>query len=122
MKLSKITAAVAALTVSGAASAFGPGTVHDVNMFISGASAQDKAIGALVTSMCDTALSPIDHYASTNTKHYNAWSCTMTSTTVPGLGVASARVRMAKRAAGGCGMGVDPVMNSKLIDTSDINA
>jgi len=116
MKLTKISAAVAAMAISGTASAFGPATVHDLELYISGASAQDKAISALITTMCSDIP---DHY--TAGKNWNAWSCTLNSAAV-GTTLVNPKVLIQKRSAGGSGMGVAPVMNATAIDSMAISA
>lgn len=121
MKISKITAAVAALVVSGTASAFAPGTQHQVNMFISGASAQDNAIAALITSMC-LANTAVDVYKDTGGTGYTAWSCQLDSASVsPAVfSVNNPSALIQKRSAGGSGMGVGPVADGALIDSMPI--
>ncbi len=118
MKLNKIAAGIAAASAlaAGQAMAFGPTTTPDMDVWVSGASAEDKALGQLFTDLCTDAL---DTYYDTDTAtlgaHYRAFFCTVDATTVPGLS-APTKVLFHKRSAGGSGYGVAPVADATAID------
>jgi len=134
MKHTKIAVAVAAMTFAGSASAFAPGTAHSLNLYLSGASAQDKSIAALVEGLCttDATGAPIfDKFVNSGKTKYTAWSCTLDhlkvgAATVNGATsagmLADRTVLIQKRSKGGSGIGVDPVANSKLVDFMPITA
>ncbi len=123
MKLKQIATAVSAVLLSSSAFALAPTTVldpaYDVEMFISGASAQDKSIKALVTSLCLTGTLDIfkdNANPSKPGKGYTSYFCEMDGTTVTGLTDPATqparKVLVHKRSKGGSAMGVSPVIAS----------
>jgi len=118
VKLTKITAAVAALAVSGTASAYVPGDPVDIDMFVTGASAQDKSIAALFTDIC---VGTIDHM--TAGKNWNAWSCQLDTARVPlSSGLTNPRILVQKRSAGGSGIGVAPLIDNVAVESMAVTA
>jgi len=126
MKLNHITAALAAGTVlaSGAAQALPPTDVPDIEIFASGATAQDKNIGQLFGELCVTG--SLDTYKDTSNPSnpgsaHTAYFCTLDSSKVTGLSASNPKVLFHKRAAGGSAQGVNPVVDEQEIDAMVIN-
>ncbi|MBS1212593.1 MAG: hypothetical protein H6R26_1210, partial [Proteobacteria bacterium] len=126
MKLNQITAAIAAGTalLSGAAQAHAPNVAPDIEIFASGASAQDKNVEQLFSELCVSGT--LDVYKD-NAKpaspgaSYSALFCTIDSTKVTGLSAANPKVLFHKRSAGGSAQGVNPVLDEQAIDAMAIN-
>ncbi len=121
MKIKQIAAAVSAVLLSSSVFALPPSTIPDVELFISGASAQDKSIKALVTSLCvpdpTTGASTLDTFQDASAKPgkaYTSYFCKMDNTTVPGLitnpNVPTKNVLVHKRSKGGSAQGVSPII------------
>ena len=121
MKLKLLAASIVA-ACAGNASAFAPGTVHDLELFIAGASAQDKALRSVVTSLCDD---QVDNFTDDASKpegsNYAAYSCTMSGGKVPGLS-APLKVLVHKRSRGGSAFGAAPVEAKDTIQRMNIGA
>lgn len=120
--LNKIAAAVAGLTLAGQAAALTPADSVDIEIFISGASAQDNNIEALASDLC--VANTLDVYYDTANPAkpgaaYRAFFCEVNAAEVPGLG-ANANMLIYKRSAGGSGQGVMPVVNGDLMDRMTI--
>lgn len=123
MKLNKLTMACAAALISGQALAHAPTEVPDETLYISGASAQDKALKALVTNLCvsgtlDT-FKDIANPAKKG-KAYTSYFCTIDASLVPGMS-ANKKVLINKRSAGGSGKGVQVVADGVAIEAMNIN-
>jgi len=106
MKLKKIIMACTAALVSSQAFALAPTVVPDETLFISGASAQDKALAALVGDLCISGTL--------------AYFCTIDSSQVSGMS-ADKNVLINKRSAGGSGKGVQVVADAIEIEAMNIN-
>lgn len=126
MKKSVLSAAITAVSLLGfsqASFAWGPTTTPDLEIFMSGASAQDKAIAALFNNLCDAGTLDIfkdNNKAGSEGKDHTAYFCTLSSTNVPGLSVngapvSSAKVLFHKRSAGGSAQGVNPLIDGVAI-------
>lgn len=131
MKIKLLAAAVAAVSMAGFAQnsfALANSVTPDVEVFISGASAQDKGIDKLVADLCDANTLTVykDNGGSTTDaskwgKKHTAWFCTMNDQTVPGLSVASMNVLIHKRSDGGSAQGVSPLLANTAIAHMSIN-
>jgi len=115
MKLKALTAALfAAGTLANSAFALSPTDTINLHIYISGASAQDKALQTMATKLCDTSGSnSLDIYSDSGVSKpegssYSAIACTMTAAKVPGLS-GNLNVMIHKRSAGGSAWGVGPV-------------
>jgi hypothetical protein len=117
--LKKLVIAVSAALVSTSALAIAPSaTAPDIEIFMSGATAQDNGIQELFTNLCaDT----VDSYAQ-GSSHY-AYYCTVDVTKVTGglpawtaahPGV-NPKVLLHKRSAGGSAMGVNPLTENTKV-------
>lgn len=124
MKIKLLSAAIAVASLAGfsqSASAYGPATTPDLSIYLSGASAQDKAVDSLVKDICASNLHTYKDdggFPADSTKWgkaYQAWFCDVTKAKVPSLSVATLKVAIFKRAAGGSAMGVSPLLD----DTSN---
>ena len=119
MKLKHLSIACAAALISGQAFAHAPGTVADETLWISGASAQDKALAALVDNLC--VAGTLDTFKDGGTgKAYTSYFCTINSSLVPGMS-ADKKVLINKRSAGGSGKGVQVVADAVPIEAMNIN-
>ena len=126
MKLNHFTAALAAGTalISGAVQALPPTDVPDIEIFASGATAQDKNVEQLFSELCVSGT--LDVYkdnskpASPGSAH-SALFCTLDSSKVTGLSASNPKVLFHKRSAGGSAQGVNPVLDEQEIDAMLIN-
>ena len=124
MKRLQISSVIAAALIAGSASAHGPSVTPDIEVFMSGASAQDKAIKALITTMC--VAGTLDTYKDIANpakpgKAHTAYLCTLDNAQVPGLSVTNPTALIHKRSAGGSAQGVNPVLYEVAIDAMAIN-
>ena len=121
MKLKKLSLACAATLMSGQALALTPAVTPDLNIYISGASAQDKALAALVGNLC--VAGTLDTFkalsATSDGKAYTSYFCTIDSTQVDGMSV-DQDVLINKRSAGGSGKGVQVVADAVPIEAMNI--
>lgn len=118
MKFNKITlgVAIAGLMTAGAAFAHGPAVTPDIELWMSGASAEDGMIGTLFNELCVSGT--LDTYLSQETKpgsSHRAFFCTLDNAKVPGLALSNPKVLLHKRSAGGSGFGVAPVADGTPI-------
>ncbi len=130
MKIKQIATAVSAVLLSGSAFALSPTTVPDIEIFMSGATAQDKGIAALFESICVTdatgALVDLDIYKDDSAKPgkaHTAYFCTVDNSKVVG-GFADGlnkKVLFHKRSKGGSAQGVNPVIDEVAINAMNIN-
>lgn len=122
MKMKLLSAAITAASLVGfsqSASAYGPATTPDLSIYLSGASAQDKAVDSLVKDICASNLHTFKDDGGFHAvadkgkwgKAYQAWFCDVTKAKVPTLSVNSLKVAIYKRAAGGSAMGVSPLLD-----------
>jgi len=123
MNMKRISVAVAAAVLSAGAFAHGPSVTPDSEIWISGASAQDKALAALFTDLCDAGT--LDEFKdnanpSKPGKAHSAYFCTLSPANVPGLSAAQ-KVLLHKRSAGGSGQGVQPVADGVAIEAMAID-
>ncbi len=120
MNMKKLSLAVSAALVSGTAFAHAPTVTPDIEIFMSGASAQDKGIAALFNDLC--VAGTLDTYLDGGTgKAHSAYFCTIDNAKVPGLALTNPKVLLHKRSAGGSGQGVNPVIEETPIDAMSIN-
>jgi hypothetical protein len=121
MKLKKLTLACAATMISSQAFALTPAVTPDLNIYISGASAQDKALAALVGNLCHAGTLDTfkDLSATSDGKAYTSYFCTIDSTQVDGMSV-DQDVLINKRSAGGSGKGVQVVADAVPIEAMNI--
>lgn len=109
MKTKLLVAAMLAAGVNGAM-ALAPTTTPDLELFIGGASAQDKTLNEVVASLCNAGT--LDTFSDSSTfpgSNYTAWSCTMSSANVPGFPAGGLNVLVHKRSRGGSAFGAAPV-------------
>lgn len=120
MKLKKMTLAVAGALSAGAAGqalALDPSvytTANTLDMYISGASAQDSGIRSLMRRVC--VAGTLDVFTDTNQALY---FCQVNTNQVSGLAKANIAVR--KSSVGGSGNGVQPVASSTVLDFFDLS-
>ncbi|NOT12381.1 MAG: hypothetical protein HOP23_11215 [Methylococcaceae bacterium] len=147
MKTKLLSAAIAAVSLAGfsqGAFAIAPNVTPDIEIYMSGATAQDKAIRALFINLCGkpNAVNPtggslsqdLDIYATTGaTAGHVAYFCTLKTQsaanptgvpnlTVNGAAVAQATVLLHKRSAGGSAQGVNPLIAGTPIAAMPVNA
>ncbi|HEB55361.1 MAG TPA: hypothetical protein ENI98_03450 [Gammaproteobacteria bacterium] len=130
MKIKQIATAVSAVLLSGSAFALSPTTVPDIEVFMSGATAQDKGIAALFENICitDASGTPIDldvfeDDSAKPGKAHTAYFCTVDNSKVVG-GFADGlnkKVLFHKRSKGGSAQGVNPVIDEVAINAMNIN-
>lgn len=122
MKMKQVSIAVAlvAAGISGQAFALNPtdSAAAPVHAFISGSSAQQKSLGAIATSMCQTGTIDVYYDSATGGKNHRAYSCTVTGT---GTALDTKNMLINNRAQGGSGFGVIPVARAQAIDSMVIN-
>ena len=123
LKKAALAIAMAGAFASGSAFALGPNISPQIELFVSGASAQDNNFGALFKDLCqagtlDTYLDNADP-AKPGAKH-RAFFCTVLGTKVPGLG-GNRNVLLHKRSEGGSGWGVQPIANHTKMDHMNID-
>jgi ABC-type phosphate transport system substrate-binding protein len=119
MKLKQLTVACSAALLSGQVFAHAPSVVPDETIWISGASAQDKALAALATNLC--VAGTLDTFKDGGSgKAYTSYFCTIDSSQVPGMSV-DKKVLINKRSAGGSGKGVQVVADGVAIEAMNIN-
>jgi ABC-type phosphate transport system substrate-binding protein len=130
MKKSILSAAIlAAATVSFSQATFAhaPSVVPDLEIWMSGATAQDKNIENLFDNNCVAGTKDVFRNAGSNPGNaHRAIFCTVDSTKVSGLskngvGVATAKVLFHKRSQGGSAQGVNPLIDGVAIDHMVIN-
>jgi len=122
--LKKVSVAVSAALISTSAFALSPTTTPDIEIFMSGASAQDKGIAALFGDLC--VAGTLDTYKDIANpakpgKAHSAFFCNIDSAKVPGLSITNPKVLFHKRSAGGSAQGVNPVIDEQAIDAMVIN-
>jgi len=116
MKVKALSAAIAALSLGGfsqASFALAPSATINLELNISGASAQDNNVENLVkTKVCQAGT--FDKYQYTTTaSDYMAYTCTVNRTNVTGLtGTGAVNVLIRKRANGGSSQGVVPLLSN----------
>ena len=126
MKKQLLSAAVAAVSLAGVSQgvfAHAPNVTPDIEIFMSGASAQDKALQALFVNLCDAGTLDIfkdNNKAGSEGKDHHALFCTLSSANVPNLSISgtpvtSAKVLFHKRSAGGSAQGVNPLIDNVAI-------
>lgn len=126
MQLKSIAAAVAAgsLGLCGQAGALEPGVSPDIEIFVSGASAQDGNVRQLFEELCVDGTR--DEYLDNSNQSspgaaHAAIFCTLDSSKVTGLSINNPKVLFHKRSAGGSAQGVNPVLDEQTIDAMVIN-
>jgi len=117
MKKQLLSAAIAAASLAGfsqGAFAWTSATTPEIEIFMSGATAQDKTIRNLYTS--NLCASDLHYYKSAVSNAHAAYFCTLggASTGLP-LSVQGKKVLFHKRSAGGSAQGVNPLINSTPI-------
>ncbi|MDX1811506.1 MAG: hypothetical protein R3240_06135 [Gammaproteobacteria bacterium] len=123
MKLKKITAGVATAVASSGVFALPATTTPDMEVFVSGASAQDNALKLLFADLCvaGTLDTYLDNKGGTKLgKAHSAYFCTIDASKVTGM-ASNQNVLFHKRSAGGSGQGVQPVADSAPIEAMMIN-
>lgn len=125
--LKKLSIAVSAALISSSAFAVAPTTAPDLEIFMSGASAQDKGIAALFSDLC--VAGTLDVYKDVANpakkgKAHTAYFCNIDSAKIAGGTPASGAnptVLFHKRSKGGSAQGVNPVIDEQAIDAMAIN-
>ncbi len=124
--LKKLSIAISIALVSSSAYALTPAAydANTIEMFVSGASAQDKGIAALFSDLC--VAGSLDTYKDVANpakpgKAHTAYFCNIDSTKVTGgtTGV-NPKVLFHKRSKGGSAQGVNPVIDEQAIDAMTI--
>jgi len=128
MQSNRLLAALAAGTAllgSGQALALAPSVTPDIEIFASGASAQDANVEKLFAELCQTGTLDV-YYDNLSTSKpgaaHRALFCTLDGTKVTGLDNSSPKVLFHKRSAGGSAMGVNNIMANQAIDAMAVNA
>jgi hypothetical protein len=104
---------------AGQALAHGPAVVPDLQVFISGASAQQKTLGGVMSGICQAGTLDVYYDNATNGKDYRAYFCTIDGTKLGALG--GKKVLVHNRAKGGSFQGVGPVARAQQIERMAIN-
>ncbi len=117
--LSTAIAAVSLAAFSQGAFALLPSTTPDIEIFMSGATAQDKALKNIFsTNLCDPATLHV--YKSTNLTDHAAYFCTIPANTVAGITVAK-NVLFHKRSSGGSAQGVNSLIDQVTIKAMEVS-
>ena len=114
----------ATLSVAANAYALGPNDSPDIEIFMSGASAQDGNIETLFEQLCVPGTLDIyrdNSSASSPGKAHRAIFCNVDNTKVDGLSLTNPKVLFHKRSAGGSAQGVNPLLDDQPIDAMMIN-
>lgn len=133
MKSKHILAAIAAGVAlqSGAVFALAPTETPDIEIILSGATAQDNNIGALFKELCKSGT--LDEYRDGKTGtaggNHRAYFCRLDTGIVTGLSTTEPKVLFHKTSTskatgtsiGGSGLGVNPVMLKQKVDVMAIN-
>jgi hypothetical protein len=128
MQLNRIAAAVAACTAlnCGLALALDASVTPDIEIYMSGATAQDNNLGLLFNDLCQAGTLDIYYDGPTGkagSKH-QAYFCTLDSSKVTGLTASNPKVLFHKTSVsgevGGSGIGVNPVMLKQPLDAMSI--
>jgi len=123
MNFKKLVIACTAVLTSSQAFALAPTVVPDETIFISGASAQDKALAALVSNLCVAETLDIFKDIANPVKKgkaYTSYFCTIDAALVPGMSL-NRDILINKRSAGGSGKGVQVVADAVEIEALNIN-
>jgi hypothetical protein len=126
MKLRHISLAVAAFLGAAAnAYAYNPTAAHDVTVYMSGASAVDNQIAALLdTQVCEANKDYLNFASGKPNGNYWGISCqtnTLGTKKIASL-PANVRVLFIKRSAGGSAQGVSPLLANQAIAHLDVNS
>ncbi|MEY4194208.1 MAG: hypothetical protein RLZZ226_576, partial [Pseudomonadota bacterium] len=118
-------AAGAVLLGSGEAMALAPNVTPDIEIFASGATAQDTNVEKLFSELCVAGTLDV-YYDNLNSAKpgaaHRALFCTLDGTKVTGLDNSSPKVLFHKRSAGGSGMGVNNVIANQPISAMVVNS
>ncbi|MBU1690480.1 MAG: hypothetical protein KJ958_14870 [Gammaproteobacteria bacterium] len=114
MKLNKISAAcgLAVAVLSAQAFAHGPAVTPDLQVFISGASAQQLTLGKIVEGMMTAGTIDVFYDTNSSGKDYRAYFGTVNGT---GTSLDGKKVLIHNRAKGGSVWGVNPVARAQAI-------
>ncbi len=120
-----ITSAIISVSTFFSAStlAHGPSVIPDREIWISGSSIQDKAIGVLFSDLCDSGTLDIFKDNASPSKPgqaHSAYFCTLSPANVSGLPAAQ-KVLLHKRSLGGSYEGIHPVADGMAIDAMVID-
>lgn len=122
MKKTLLSAAIAAVSLAGfsqGAFALAPSVTPDIEIFMSGATAQDKALkNIFTTNLCNPATLHI--YKSTNLTDHQAFFCTIPANAVAGITV-DKNVLFHKRSSGGSAQGVNPLIDGTAIAHMEVS-
>ena len=127
--LSAALTAAALAVASQSAFAIAPNIAPEIEIFMAGASAQDRALRGLMLSLCGKGAAPIGNNGDLDiytTSGHTAYYCTLTSAQIPGLSVngaavTQARVLLHKRSQGGSAQGVNPLIAGTPIAHMPVN-
>ncbi|BAN36630.1 hypothetical protein SCD_n02831 [Sulfuricella denitrificans skB26] len=117
MKLTKISLACAMALAAGQALAHAPSVTPDLEVFISGASAQQLTLGAIVEGMMTAGTIDVFYDTASSGKDYRAYFGTGKVGTV----IAGKKVLVHNRAKGGSVWGVNPVARAEAISRMAID-
>ena len=113
----------AVLLNSGTALALAPSVTPDIEIFASGASAQDSNVEKLFAELCQTGTLDV-YYDNVNSAkpgaNHRALFCTLDGTKVTGLDNGSPKVLFHKRSAGGSAYGVNNVINGDKVSAMNV--
>ena len=118
MKLRTLAAGLA-LASAGTAHALPPAGPYDLDVFISGASAQQLTLGALATSLFQAGTIDVFFDTASAGRDYRAYSGTVAGT---GTALDGKKVIIHNRALGGSYQGVGPVARAQAISRMNVSA
>ena len=121
MKLNKLAIAcgLAVAAISSQAMAHGPAVTPDLQVFISGASAQQNTLGKIVEGMMTAGTIDVYYDTASNGKDYRAYFGTVSGT---GTALDGKKVLIHNRAKGGSFQGVGPVARAQAITRMAVDA
>ncbi|MGH8551372.1 MAG: hypothetical protein ACRERU_22740 [Methylococcales bacterium] len=115
---------LAAACIAANTYALPPTDAPDIEIFMSGASAQDNNIETLFNQLCVSGTLDIFRDNSNPARpgrEHRAFFCNLDSSQVPGLSLTNPAVLFHKRSAGGSALGVNPIVENTAIDALAIN-
>jgi hypothetical protein len=112
MKLNKLALACSLSLLAGQAMAHGPSVTPDMNVFISGSSALQGALGKIAEGMMTAGTIDVYYDTASNGSNYRAYFGTVSGT---GTALDGKKVLLQDRAAGGSFQGVGPVARAQAI-------
>jgi ABC-type phosphate transport system substrate-binding protein len=101
--------------------AHSPTTVPDIQVFLAGSSSMQKAIGALVASVCQSGTLDVYYDSASNGKQQRAYFCSVNGAALGAPALAGKRVLFYHRATGGSWWGVAPIARALPLQRLQVN-